>query len=256
MCGNGKRGFEKAVIHIFTSVVNRPDFILLQDYLFKKYLEDEYTFHVVDDSTMNKEMETACRTVGARYYKKPSDTEELRSSDPSRACAIAVQWTYDNFIKYRVNDLVLFLDSDMFLVKDFNIKQYMSDAIIAGRPQYREHIYYLWNGLMFFNMPKLHDRDINFYDGYVDGILTDVGGETHNYFKRTQVPLKETDWRVVSKYKGIDLSEQEGYEMELHLEDKFLHFRSASNWFSDEWKKQGNPLTKKEELFNRIKERL
>jgi hypothetical protein len=38
------------MIHIFTSVVNRPDFVSLQNNLFKKYLKNDYTFHVIDDS--------------------------------------------------------------------------------------------------------------------------------------------------------------------------------------------------------------
>ena len=42
------------MIHIFTSVVNRPDFVILQETLFKKFLKDEYKFHVVDDSVDEK----------------------------------------------------------------------------------------------------------------------------------------------------------------------------------------------------------
>ena len=37
-------------VQIFTTVVNRPDFVEIQQKLFKKFLKDEYQFHVVDDS--------------------------------------------------------------------------------------------------------------------------------------------------------------------------------------------------------------
>ena len=35
---------------IFTSVVNRPDFVETQAKLFKRFLKDDYQFNVVDDS--------------------------------------------------------------------------------------------------------------------------------------------------------------------------------------------------------------
>ena len=74
--------------------------------------------------------------------------------------------------------------SDLFLIDDFDIVDYMNDAIIAGLPQYRGHITYMWNGIMFFNMPKMEDLDIDFSDGVVNGELTDVGGNTYYYFKK------------------------------------------------------------------------
>jgi len=36
--------------HIFTSVVNRPDFIILQNKLFQKFLKNKYQFHIIDDA--------------------------------------------------------------------------------------------------------------------------------------------------------------------------------------------------------------
>ena len=37
-------------VQIFTTVVNRPDFVKIQKNLFDKFLLDEYQFHVIDDS--------------------------------------------------------------------------------------------------------------------------------------------------------------------------------------------------------------
>ena len=62
------------MIHIFTSVVNRPDFVKLQQQLFKKFLKNEYKFHVVDDSVderISTEFKWVCKSNEVEYYRKP-----------------------------------------------------------------------------------------------------------------------------------------------------------------------------------------
>ena len=241
------------MIHIFTSVVNRPDFVILQDTLFKKFLKNEYTFHVVDDSvdpSITEQFEIACSLKELEYYRKPQTNKPM---NPAQACAHTVQWTYDNLIcKNHSGDIVFFLDSDMFLIDEFDIEEYMSDAIIAGLPQVRGHVTYMWNGIMFFNMPKIENKNIDFSDGVVDGEMTDVGGHTYWYFKNTGVIMKESDVDYPTHYYDIDLQKDAGgYNMELHLDGNFLHYRAATNWHSN-WKGSDDPLIKKTQAFNQI----
>ena len=246
------------MIHIFTSVVNRPDFIILQEKLFSKFLQNDYKFHVVDDSVdpeITKQFETTCSLNKLEYYRKPPAN---RYMDPAHACADTVQWTYDNLIKKNHSeDIVFFLDSDMFLIDEFDIEEYMSDAIIAGLPQVRGHVTYMWNGIMFFNMPKILDKNIDFSCGMVDGELTDVGGYTYWYFKNSGVVMKKTNEEFPTyptHLNGLEVKNEEttkGYNMELHLDDKFLHYRAATNWHSN-WKGSQDPLLGKAELFNKI----
>ena len=246
------------MIHIFTSVVNRPDFVILQDMLFKKFLKNEYTFHIVDDSVdpeITEQFEIACSLNELEYYRKPPATKPM---NPAQACAHTVQWTYDNLIKKNhTEDIVFFLDSDMFLIDEFDIEEYMSDAIIAGLPQVRGHVTYMWNGIMFFNMPKIEDKDIDFSDGMVDGEMTDVGGHTYWYFKNSGVVMKKTNEEFPTyptHFNDLELQNEEvtkGYNIELHLDDKFLHYRAATNWFYN-WKGSEDPLTKKTQMFNKI----
>ena len=246
------------MIHIFTSVVNRPDFVILQDKLFKKFLKNEYKFHIVDDSVepeISEQFEIACSLNELEYYRKPPANKPM---NPAQACAHTVQWTYDNIIrKNHANDIVFFLDSDMFLIDEFDIEDYMEDAIIAGLPQVRGHVTYMWNGIMFFNMPKIEDKDIDFSDGIVEGEMTDVGGHTYWYFLRTGIKMKKTDEECPvypTHYNDIELQNEEvtrGYNVELHLDCKFLHYRAATNWHSN-WKGSQDPLSKKTEMFNKI----
>ena len=245
------------MIHIFTSVVNRPDFVTLQNQLFQKFLKDEYQFHIVDDSiddTISEQFKTICSENGFLYYKKPHRTVQM---NPAQACADTVQWTYDNIIRKECSDnLIFFCDSDMFLIDEFDISEYMNDAIIAGLPQYRGHVTYMWNGIMFFNMPKINDLDINFSDGVIEGELTDVGGSTYWYFKKNNIKMKETDVQYPTHFNDIELQNEEvtkGYNFELHLDGKFLHYRAATNWHSN-WRGFEDPLAFKRKIFDQIME--
>ena len=243
------------MIHIFTSVVNRPDFVLLQNKLFQKFLKNDYQFHVVDDSidqTISEQFDTICSENGFSYYKKPERTVQM---NPAQACADTVQWTYDTLIKENhKNDIVFFCDSDLFLVDEFDIVDYMNGAIIAGLPQYRGSVTYMWNGIMFFNMPMMEDLNINFSDGVIEDELTDVGGHTYYYFKKNNIQMKETDVQYPTHYYDIELQNEEvtrGYNFELHLDGKFLHYRAATNWHTN-WRGSEDPLTYKTKIFNQI----
>lgn len=243
------------MIHIFTSVVNRPDFVLLQNKLFQKFLKNDYQFHVVDDSidqTISEKFDTICSENGFSYYKKPERTVQM---NPAQACADTVQWTYDTLIKENhKNDIVFFCDSDLFLIDEFDIVEYMNDAIIAGLPQYRGSVTYMWNGIMFFNMSMMKDLNINFSDGVIENELTDVGGHTYYYFKKNNIQMKEMDVQYPTHYYDIELQNEEvtrGYNFELHLDGKFLHYRAATNWHTN-WRGSEDPLTYKTKIFNQI----
>lgn len=243
------------MIHIFTSVVNRPDFVSIQDDLFKKFILGEYKFHVVDDSiddNVSEQFKNICQERGIEYYKTPKDLEH---NNPSTKVGNVIQWTFDTIIKKDCsNDIVFWSDSDMFLIDEFDIVEYVSDCVIAGLPQIRKHIKYLWNGIMFFNMPKLLelDSDIRFNVDLIDGEHLDTGGETYHYFKRNNISMKETDVQYPTHYNDIDLQKDAGgYNMELHLDGKFLHYRAATNWHSN-WRGLNDPLVGKTKVFKEI----
>lgn len=243
------------MIQIFTTVVNRPEFVTLQNKLFKKHLKNKYEFHVVDDSideNITEKFKNICSSENINYHKKP----KTQTTYPARDCANAIQWTYDNLIiKNITEDIVLFLDSDMFLIKEFDIEEYMKNDIIGGLPQTRGNVNYIWNGIMFFNMSKIKDKNINFSDGIIEGQMTDVGGATYYYFLRTGIKIKESDIKYPDHFKGIDLTEQEGYNIELHLKENFLHYRAATNWHSS-WKSSDDPLKKKITIFEKLIEEI
>lgn len=266
---------------IFTSVVNRPDFVETQYRLFKTFLKDEeWQFNVVDDSmeeSITEEFKSVCDIYGIKYYRKPQNPNK-KFDNPlagARHATETIQWTYDTIIKEKHDeDMVLFCDSDMFLLDEFSIEEYIKDEVIAGSLQVRGPIEYIWNGIMFFNMSEISkiDPDLNFSDGNVEGNMTDIGGHLYYWFLKNNVKFKNVNEggttpddcpEYPEEYNGISLvfgnnddmwtKPEGGFSFELHLENKFLHYRAGTNWHTQSsWKTKEDPIRKKAEVFNQI----
>jgi len=266
---------------IFTSVVNRPDFVETQYRLFKTFLKDEeWQFNVVDDSmeeSITEEFKSVCDIYGIKYYRKPQNPNK-KFDNPlagARHATETIQWTYDTIIKEKHDeDMVLFCDSDMFLLDEFSIEEYIKDEVIAGALQVRGPIEYIWNGIMFFNMSEITkiDPDLNFSDGDVEGNMTDIGGHLYYWFLKNNVKFKNVNEggttpddcaEYPDEYNGINLifdnnddmwtKPEGGFRFELHLENKFLHYRAGTNWHTQSsWKTKEDPIRKKAEVFNQI----
>ena len=251
-------------VQIFTSVVNRPDFVEIQHKLFEKFITDEYQFNVVDDSLeedISSEFKTICKKYNITYYRKLQGNRSKSESRwaGARHATETIQWTFDEIIKKKHSeDLILFLDSDMFLLDNFSVVEHMKDTMISALPQIRGHVKYIWNGIMFFDMEKVFsvDPDLNFSDGMVDGELTDIGGHFYFYFKKNNISFKETNVEYPTEYNGIELQSEkitQGFNFELHLDGKFLHYRAGTNWHTQSsWKNKEDPLKIKAEIFNKI----
>lgn len=266
---------------IFTSVVNRPDFVETQYRLFKTFLKDEeWQFNVVDDSmeeSITEEFKSVCDIYGIKYYRKPQNPDK-KFDNPlagARHATETIQWTYDTIIKEKHDeDMVLFCDSDMFLLDEFSIEEYIKDEVIAGALQVRGPIEYIWNGIMFFNMSEITKigPDLNFSDGDVEGNMTDIGGHLYYWFLENNVKFKNVNEggttpddcaEYPDEYNGINLifdnnddmwtKPEGGFRFELHLENKFLHYRAGTNWHTQSsWKTKEDPIRKKAEVFNQI----
>jgi hypothetical protein len=78
-----------------------------------------------------------------------------------------------------------------------------------------------------------------------------------DYFKKNNIEMKKTDEEFPlypTHFGDIEIQNDEvtkGYNFELHLGGKFLHYRAATNWHSN-WRDSNDPLFKKTEIFNTI----
>lgn len=245
---------------VITHAYNRPDFIEMQHKSFKKFLKESYRFIVFNDASersVRKEIRKVCRRLGLtcigirpslhlKPYLERLPGETL--DDTAVRCADAVQYSL-NTLGFRYKGKVMIIDSDMFLVRDFSARTYLDGYDMAGLPQSRSNVDYLWNGLVMFDMMTLPDKgSINFNCGRVNGIAVDVGGHLYHYFKknpqvrvraidhatfdRNELPLYDRKTLEAMGFDGLTVSFllKGPAPVEFLADRTFLHYRGGTDW--------------------------
>ena len=221
-------------VKVFTFVFNRPDILQYQIDCFKNYLKDDYEFNVVYDTIDNEFLEQfqdICDRNGVtlhHHISQPGNTPSFYNSD-------AIQWTYNNvIIKDEKDCFVVILDHDNFLIESFSINDFMKKCDLAGCVQTRGSVEYVWQRLIFFRKSSIAQENFDFYPQEVEGQLLDSCGGTYKLIRNPKIRFIPTSVEYPDNYGSIDLKDSSssngGYEMELHLDGKFLHFRNACNW--------------------------
>lgn len=260
----------EAHVLIMTHSHNRPDFIKIQHDCFKRFLHDDYEFVVFNDARtkeLSNEIKAICKNLGLRCMRIPQNIHDMAylKREPNESfnnantrCANVVQYSL-NTVGFDHNGLVMIIDSDMFLVKDFSVADYLKHCAMAGVEHSNDHVYYFWNGLVFFNMHALPDRtSINFNCGIVEGKPTDVGGYLYYYLKKHPgLPVRHIDCvhssnlmcdacRSLSdavcshnietlhslnfNQRTLQLIQDGIHNVEFLAQRAFLHYRGGTNW--------------------------
>lgn len=246
---------------IITHAFNRPDFIEIQDKTFKKFLKDDYEFVVFSDaneSQMQQRIHKICSRLHIQCVDIPQEIHDRPYlqrwpgegyHSPSVRTSNAIQYSLNEF-GFKHDDIVVVIDSDMFLVKDFSIREYLGEAVLAGLPQDRDSKGYLWNGLVFMNMPLLPDRcTLDFNCGKLDNTPVDSGGQIYHYLqKHPALAIKYMDslhfnsdkpkqykQKFLDKRPFLDILARNFLlkkpdNIEFLLYGTFLHYRGGANW--------------------------
>jgi len=252
-------------------------FIETQYKSIKKFFKGDYEFTVIDDSknrTTQRKVRQKCVDLGIKMYSVPRnihqdrtlifpETQEPNVQNACTRCADAVQYAYN---KLKNEDGIFFLiDSDMFLIKDFDAKKYMEDYHVSGLRQTRGKIYYLWNGIFLMNLDTAPSKDsLNWDCGKIEGESVDVGGQTYHYleknkdnlkvkymdqvylgkieeyqnYKKTKNNLSEIDISILDdfvnlynnfKFNNVKIS-KEYFNKELLVDNCVFHIRGGGNW--------------------------
>jgi hypothetical protein len=191
-----------AKVLIVVPVYNRPDFIELQYKTFKKFLKDDYMlmmFNDADNETMQHEIEAACAKYDISCIRVP---QTVHNVDPLCGKAPAsfrhgevLQFAFENYA-FHHDDIVTIFDSDMFLMRDFSIREYMAGYDITA---YEEKYFTLHFGSI--DMPQLQDRhDFNFRCRVLDdGTFYDVGYKIYaKYFPEHRHAMKIKPVHVIT----------------------------------------------------------
>lgn len=227
-----------SILKVYTFADKRPDFISMQASCLRHFLRDHFEFVVFENanSIVNRiRIHWQCRLLGIKCIH----VAEQDHSEPTIACARPLQWSYDFHWKNE-EGIVAILDSDMFPIADFSIEEFLDGFDVAGTKQKRGHVIYLWNGIMFFNMRSLPDKDkINFMFGEIEGHATDVGGFLYYWIRDNSnlhirhIPHTSHICSINQNFECLPIEIREKYDQDFCFEiysRAFLHYGRGSNW--------------------------
>lgn len=155
---------------IVTAVVNNPIFIEIQYYTLQKYFKGEYEFIIFNDAkdfpdftnsndiTIKKQIEDICLKLNIKCINIPNENHKINKCAAQR-CANSMNY----ILKYQIEnpDKYLLLDSDMFLIDNFDINKYSNydcAIVLQSRNNFRTN--YFWNGIYYFDMTKMNNLNL------------------------------------------------------------------------------------------------
>lgn len=250
-------GIMQAKVLIYTYSYNRPDFIEIQHKTFKKFIKDEYEFVVFNDApdeTMARNIVAMCNQYQIPCIRIPQVIHqrpylfrlpgENYQAPAVRNCNV-VQYSLNEY-GFNHDDILVLIDSDLFVVREFSFRDYLKDCDIAGLPQ---GIGYLWIGLVLLNMQTLPNiTTLNFNCGRINNVPVDAGGYSYHYihdnpsvrvryfsqFYPQNFPATELTDGLLAQYsfdaKAVDFIQAHPSNVEFLLNNCFLHYRSGTNW--------------------------
>jgi hypothetical protein len=259
----------EAEVLIFTYAYNRTDFIKIQHDTLKKFLLDDYKFIVFNDAPGQESAQQifdTCAQLNIQSIRIPQEIHaqpylprlprENWQHPTCRNCNV-VQYSL-NTLGFEHDDIIILLDSDMFLVKPFSVREFMRGHSLSGFKPFWTDIEYLWIGLVFLDMKTLpNKRTLTFNCGEINNIPVDAGGHSHFYLqnnpkanpffinhyysedwhcdscKRTDQPLclHNTEALIAAGFENNHIQFlQTANRVEFYHNSTFLHYRSGSNW--------------------------
>jgi hypothetical protein len=268
---------------VVTAVVNNPIFIELQYYTLKKYMKCDYEFIVFNDAKsfpdysngnnplIKRDIIAMCKKLNIPCINIPNDHHKTKLI-PSLRTADSINFILEFQKMYP--DKYLLLDSDMFLIDNFelsNYENYECAVVLQSRNVKGLKVNYFWNGLYYFDFTKI--KNIHLLNwGCSPGC--DTGGMTfrwlnnktknipntdeirnsdnifHNdgiyYIKHlwsctwddTEMPENMKDNAKLCSFIKEDPRNQNGkFWCEIY-DKKFLHYRAGGNWEKQNFKNQ------------------
>ncbi len=196
-----------AKVLLFTYSYNKPEFIELQYKTFNKFLLDDYELIVINDANnlemQNQIMET-CTRYNLRCINIPQEIHQRpyldrpkgpfvlsnHNSANARNCNV-VQYSLD-ILGFSHSDIIALFDSDIFLIKEFSITEYLQGFDLAGYDRLdfslpRKSKSFLWIGLIFLKTNALLLKEsFNVNCGYIGASIVDSGGYSNYYLEFIQ----------------------------------------------------------------------
>jgi hypothetical protein len=209
---------------IITIAYNKADLIEIQYDLIKKNITDNYSYFVVDNSSLFSEsicMQKFCERKKINYFKIPINPE---INNPSMSHGLALNWAIKNIVKrYKISNFAL-LDHDVFPVKKYTILDKLSSQIIYGLRQYRKGVWYLWPGFAIFDLKHIDIKKMDFLPK--PGL--DTGGSMWLSLYKGIDTQNMKFAKIKNKFVGEGRNKQKnGYQI---IDEAWIHMVNGSNW--------------------------
>ena len=168
------------MLTIATLVDKNEDFIKLQYNSIKRFVKNDVKYIVFNNASTETQRDIvsrACDELGVECFNIYSNY----SLDFSQIHAMALNTAWRVCLSH-IKGTLMFLDSDMFFIKDTVIGNF--DFDVAYIPQYRDNgeVEYMWAGLFILNMDTIN-TNIDFSICNINGDRTDSGGGTYYFLK-------------------------------------------------------------------------
>jgi hypothetical protein len=245
-------------VKIYSIHYNREDFIDWQNDSFNHFLKDEFEYIVVNnakDASIKKSINEKCKNLNIKTIETYSN-----SGLAGKHHADSLNYIWKNYCSDDLDNYVIFIDGDCFLIKDLNINNFMKDNIFAGPKQRRNIIYgYLTPTIIISNIDKINSpKNIDWEGCCVDGVNLDTGGGFYLYLKDNDIKNKilelKSTWHIKQDNENLHCIPDELinlYDQSYNIEffgNEFLHYCRSSNWDHQ----SENHHTKKSEFIKKF----
>jgi len=230
-------------IDIVTIAFNNPLVIEYQIKILKKYVMDDFTHIIADNSSEIKAQKAIfeiCKTLNIHYVKIPKNDLFRNKSHGG-----AMHWTYKNILRKRNSPYFGFLDHDIFPTNSYSILKKMKNNIYGRvihsykKDGYNSFIskefpyWSLWAGFYFLKSDLLFSQNIytfNFFPkSFQNGVYLDTGGGLWNVLMSKMIYPGELAIYKSMKFRDSELSNVHTDYIEYF--DDWIHFVNVSNWY-------------------------
>lgn len=218
-------------VDIINVAFNNAQLIELQNKFQQRFIQDDYSQIVVDNSTNkveSRKIEQFCRELGIAYLRMPKNW--LNHVGPSYSHAGALNFVWYHVIRKRKPTYFGILDHDLFPIKPVSIAEKLQEQPIYGALVEREPIcWYMHASLSFFRYDAIKERGLDFMPVNPLGSYLDTGGgnwyRIYKYLDKHKVPVHE---RVMESLReGGDWHS----DMIQYIDDRtWLHTINGSCW--------------------------
>jgi hypothetical protein len=242
---------------VVTAVVNNPIFIQIQYYTLQKYMNCDYEFIVFNDAksfrdysnggdiNIKQSIQELCKRLNIQCINIPNQ-HHIQQQDASVRTADSMNFILE--YQKRHPDKYLLLDSDMFLVDNFDLTDYEKyNCAVVLQSRFDNKINYFWNGLYYFDINKIENLQLlnwNCFPSSDTGgmmqlwLLTQKNKNNIYYinqlssltYDETEIPENlQNNAKLIHFIRTDPRNKNCKFYCEIY-DNKFLHYRAGGNW--------------------------